>query len=172
MKNGLVILAELRGAPLPSDDAQNAIASAVDGFDEAAILKGLETLGTAPIGPFDSKMPPLSAIVDACRRSAADLKTENSRWCGRCNMGMVKVQGEWVRCRCNCPDCENSGWVTEMRAIFGFPYKQASFAVKCSNPRHSGGSVPDHDEVPVPWTPEEKAAFDAAKKAKADAQER
>jgi hypothetical protein len=120
-------LAECRGAKQPSEDALDAYVSSLSGFTEEATMRAFEHWTEAPAREFGSQMPSVVELVESCRQACV----KKTRWCGRCTMGMVRQGKEWVRCDCNCPECDNSGWISVMRPVYGLPYKEASFAQRC-----------------------------------------
>lgn len=87
LKERLTTLAELRGAKAPSPDALKALASALSGFSDSVVEQACQTLERALVSEYESKMPSLATLMDACR-GASRIKTPPIEYgfyrCGRC----------------------------------------------------------------------------------------
>jgi hypothetical protein len=125
----LRVLAETIQAPLPSAEALKRLALCVMRFPESVIEQACEKLENTAQGDY-KRLPTPHELQKACEESRGQA-VKVTRWCGRCTLGMIRRGKEWEHCECNCPICDNSGWTQEMRAVAGFPYKEAPYAIRC-----------------------------------------
>jgi hypothetical protein len=126
----LKLLAETTGAPIPSAEVLKRLATALSGFTEKAIDTACFSLEAAPPAEY-RRLPTPHELTVACQ-NAIYVEVKQSRWCGRCQMGMIRgSDGQIRRCECACATCDNSGWTTEVQAVQRMPYKEARFALRC-----------------------------------------
>lgn len=131
VKRRILTMAELRGAPVPSSDAQIAYASALSGFSEATIEAACQRVENTVRGDYEPAMPPLAKLEEVCRE-ITKARQAVTRWCGRCTLGCIRGSDNVIRrCECSCTLCENSGWIVKVKPVFGMPYKEANFASRC-----------------------------------------
>lgn len=127
------MLAEVIQAPLPSAEALKNLARSVSRFPESVIETACQKLENAPQGEY-RRLPTPHEFKKACEESQVG-EVKQSRWCGRCTLGLVRSGGEWVRCHCNCELCENGGWevVTSSGEHFDsrIHARQTSYARRC-----------------------------------------
>ena len=128
----LKLVAEVIGAPVPSAEALKRLASAIKGFSEELIDRACYQFEGAPQGEY-KRLPTPAELTKACQEAAArTTQVAQTRWCGRCELGHIRGSDREIhRCECNCEMCDNSGFVAEMQAVAGMPYKRAVFAKRC-----------------------------------------
>lgn len=105
LKERLTTMAELRGAKLPSNEALAALASSLSGFSEAVIESVCADFEGRVRGDFESPMPSLGSLMDACRKESY-IAAESPKWgvwiCESCKNGLASKEGTP---KGGCPNC-------------------------------------------------------------------
>lgn len=113
-----MLMAELRGAQLPSKAALDVLAAKIASFSDDVIDQACTELEGQAIGAYDAKMPVPDTILAHCRRIERDRSASvRTKFCGRCDEGVVRGRsGECTYCQCHCRLCANSGMMVVVTA--------------------------------------------------------
>lgn len=95
-------MAELRGAQVPSPDALKALASPLSDFSDSVLELACQNLERATVGEYESRMPTLAALLEACR-AVSRVKHPDPEWgfyrCERCKNGYAATSTPMGGCQ-------------------------------------------------------------------------